>query len=123
MSLAASSRFKTLVAIQFFIGLAEASFYPAIQYVIGSWYKPDELAKRACLFHIRPVSMYQNIDLHDLLTISQTASPVGSMFSGFLQTVCAHTLQLQLILSIETIWQGVYNSLNGVHGLPGWMCG
>lgn len=53
--LATSTGFKSLVATRFFIGLAEAAFYPAIQYVIGSWYKPDELAKRACLFHVRPV--------------------------------------------------------------------
>lgn len=33
-------------------GLAESTFYPAIQYVIGSWYKPDELGKRACIFHV-----------------------------------------------------------------------
>ena len=53
--LATSTGFKSIAAIRFFIGLAEAGFYPAIQYVIGSWYKPDELAKRACLFHVRPV--------------------------------------------------------------------
>lgn len=56
MTLAASNGFKSLIAIRFFIGLAEAAFYPAIQYVIGSWYKPDELAKRACLFHVRSFS-------------------------------------------------------------------
>jgi len=55
ITLATSTGFKSLVAIRFFIGLAEATFYPAIQYVIGSWYKPDELAKRACLFHVRSV--------------------------------------------------------------------
>lgn len=27
-----------------------------MQYVIGSWYKPDELGKRACIFHVRTVS-------------------------------------------------------------------
>ncbi|KAI0090926.1 MFS general substrate transporter [Irpex rosettiformis] len=65
MVLAASNNFSTLVAIRFFVGLAESTFYPAIQYVIGSWYKGDELAKRACIFH--------------------TASAIGPMFSGFLQ--------------------------------------
>ncbi len=34
-------------------GLAESTFYPAIQYVIGSWYKPEELGKRACMFHVK----------------------------------------------------------------------
>ncbi|KAF9650416.1 MFS general substrate transporter [Thelephora ganbajun] len=65
MILATANGFNSLIAIRFFIGLAEATFYPAVQYVIGSWYKPDELAKRACLFH--------------------TASAIGPMFSGFLQ--------------------------------------
>ena len=78
MVLAASNNFSTLVAVRFFVGkllealviiqcfngmlhlgLAESTFYPAIQYVIGSWYKGDELAKRACIFHVRtPVPSY-----------------------------------------------------------------
>ncbi|KAH9985455.1 MFS general substrate transporter [Russula vinacea] len=65
MCLAASDGFSTLCAIRFFIGLAESTFFPAIQYVIGSWYKQEELAKRSCIFH--------------------TASAVGPMVSGFLQ--------------------------------------
>ncbi|EPT05490.1 hypothetical protein FOMPIDRAFT_1034201 [Fomitopsis schrenkii] len=65
MTLASSKNFTTLVVIRFFVGLAESSFYPAMQYVTGSWYKPDELGKRACIFH--------------------TASAVGPMVSGFLQ--------------------------------------
>ncbi|KZT19852.1 MFS general substrate transporter [Neolentinus lepideus HHB14362 ss-1] len=66
MTLASSKSFTSLVIIRFFVGLAESSFYPAIQYVIGSWYKGDELGKRACIFH--------------------TTSAIGPMFSGFLQT-------------------------------------
>lgn len=70
MVLATTKNFETLVALRFFIGksylpfsqsrsdcvcyagLAESTFYPAMQYVIGSWYKGDELAKRACIFHV-----------------------------------------------------------------------
>ncbi|EIW57174.1 MFS general substrate transporter [Trametes versicolor FP-101664 SS1] len=81
MVLASAKNFETLIVVRFFVGLAESTFYPAIQYVIGSWYKPEELGKRACIFH--------------------TASALGPMFSGFLQT-------------------GAYNGLNGVHGLAGW---
>jgi len=65
MVLASANNFNTLIAIRFFVGLAESTFYPAIQYVIGSWYKGDELAKRSCIFH--------------------TASSIGPMVSGFLQ--------------------------------------
>ena len=56
--LAASNGFKSLMAIRFFIGLAEAPLYPAVLYVIGSWYKPEELAKRTCLFQVR--SFFRN---------------------------------------------------------------
>ncbi|KAH8092630.1 MFS general substrate transporter [Cristinia sonorae] len=65
MVLASAKNFNTLIAVRFFVGLAESTFYPAIQYVIGSWYKGDELGKRACIFH--------------------TASSIGPMVSGFLQ--------------------------------------
>jgi len=65
MLLATSKNFTDLLVIRFFVGLAESTFYPGMQYVIGSWYKPDELGKRACIFH--------------------TTSAIGPMFSGFLQ--------------------------------------
>ncbi|KAL4894896.1 pantothenate transporter [Aspergillus ambiguus] len=50
--------------LRFFIGLAESTFYPGMQYLIGSWYRKDELAKRSCIFH--------------------TSSGIASMFSGYL---------------------------------------
>lgn len=45
-------------------GLAESTFYPGMQYIIGSWYRKDELAKRSCIFH--------------------TSSAIATMFSGYL---------------------------------------
>ncbi|KAJ9409616.1 hypothetical protein DTO045G8_2542 [Paecilomyces variotii] len=57
--------------IRFFIeGLAESTFYPGMQYIIGSWYRKDELAKRSCIFH--------------------TSSAIGSMFSGYLMAGVYH---------------------------------
>ncbi|EYE99600.1 putative MFS transporter Liz1/Seo1 [Aspergillus ruber CBS 135680] len=50
--------------LRFFVGLAESTFYPGMQYIIGSWYRKDELAKRSCIFH--------------------TSSGIASMFSGYL---------------------------------------
>ncbi|KAL4950731.1 major facilitator superfamily domain-containing protein [Aspergillus filifer] len=50
--------------LRFFIGLAESTFYPGMQFLIGSWYRKDELAKRSCIFH--------------------TSSGIASMFSGYL---------------------------------------
>ncbi|PSK42039.1 hypothetical protein B9Z65_3953 [Elsinoe australis] len=53
-----------IYVLRFFIGLAESGFYPGMQYVIGSWYRSDELAKRSCIFH--------------------TSAAIASMFSGYL---------------------------------------
>ncbi|KAI0913280.1 MFS general substrate transporter [Ustulina deusta] len=59
-----------LYVLRFFIGLAESAFYPGMQYIIGSWYRKDELAKRSCIFH--------------------SSSSIGSMFSGYLITAVYH---------------------------------
>jgi ACS family pantothenate transporter-like MFS transporter len=45
-------------------GLAESTFYPGMQYIIGSWYRKEELAKRSCIFH--------------------TSAAIATMFSGYL---------------------------------------
>lgn len=38
-------------AMRFFVGAFEASFYPAVHYILGSWYLPGELARRGALFY------------------------------------------------------------------------
>ncbi|OAL57231.1 major facilitator superfamily transporter [Pyrenochaeta sp. DS3sAY3a] len=63
--LAAAKTSNHVIAIRFFIGLAESIFYPAAHTILGSWYKPSELGKRACIFH--------------------ASSAAASMFSGYLQ--------------------------------------
>ncbi|KAK7510479.1 pantothenate transporter [Phyllosticta citriasiana] len=55
---------QQIYAIRFLVGLAESTFYPGMQYIIGSWYRKDELAKRSCIFH--------------------TSSSIATMFSGYL---------------------------------------
>ncbi|KAK8129062.1 major facilitator superfamily transporter [Apiospora sp. TS-2023a] len=50
-SLAAAKTSNHVIAIRFFVGLAESAFYPAAHTILGSWYKPSELGKRACVFH------------------------------------------------------------------------
>lgn len=62
--LAVCKNHTQLYVLRFFIGLAESTFYPGMQYIIGSWYRKDELAKRSCLFH--------------------AMGNVGSMVSGYL---------------------------------------
>ncbi|KAH7366940.1 pantothenate transporter liz1 [Plectosphaerella cucumerina] len=65
----ASAAVKTVThmyVIRFLLGLAESSTYAGTIYIIGSWYKPDEIAKRTALF---------------------TASgQVGTMFAGIMMT-------------------------------------
>ena len=63
--LAAASTSNQVIAIRFFVGLVESIFYPAAHFLIGSWYKPSELGKRACIFH--------------------ASSAAAGMFSGYLQ--------------------------------------
>ncbi|KAK8073484.1 MFS general substrate transporter [Apiospora phragmitis] len=54
-----------LYAMRFLVGLCEGAFFPCITYLIASWYKKDERAKRVTLFY-------------------STAS-LSAMFSGYLQ--------------------------------------
>lgn len=64
MATAACTSFPQLCVVRFFQGLAEASTYCGTIYIIGSWYKPREIAKRTAIF---------------------TASgQAGSMFAGLL---------------------------------------
>lgn len=55
---------RTIYILRFFVGLAESTFYPGMQYIIGSWYRKEELAKRSCIFH--------------------TSAAIATMFSGYL---------------------------------------
>ena len=59
-----------IYVVRFLVGLAESAFYPGMQYVIGSWYRKDELANRSCIFH--------------------TSSALGTMFSGYLMAAVYH---------------------------------
>ncbi|KAF4460158.1 MFS general substrate transporter [Fusarium albosuccineum] len=57
--------YKALYALRFLVGFFESGFYPGIHYMLGSWYTPREIGKRAMIFWL--------------------AGSVGNMFSGFLQ--------------------------------------
>lgn len=55
-----------IMAIRFFLGLAESSTFAGTHYILGSWYTEEELGKRSGVF---------------------TASGLaGTMFGGFIQT-------------------------------------
>ncbi|KAG6364809.1 hypothetical protein INS49_006413 [Diaporthe citri] len=57
--------YRSLYALRFLVGLFESGFYPGIHYMLGSWYTPREIGKRAMVFWL--------------------AGSIGQMFSGFLQ--------------------------------------
>ncbi|KAG7442775.1 MFS general substrate transporter [Guyanagaster necrorhizus] len=61
-----------LFAIRFLVGLFESGFYPGMHFILGSWYTPRELAKRAVAFGI--------------------AGTIGSASSSFLQVATYKTL-------------------------------
>ncbi|ORY32279.1 major facilitator superfamily domain-containing protein [Naematelia encephala] len=64
--------YKALYALRFLVGLFESGFYPGIHYMLGSWYTPRELGKRAMIFWL--------------------AGSLGTMFSGFLQAAAYKNL-------------------------------
>lgn len=63
---------EMLYAFRFFVGFFESSFFPCLLYVLGSWYKPTELAKRVAIFHM--------------------TAPLGTAFSGYLQAAVYQNL-------------------------------
>ncbi|XRM43794.1 hypothetical protein ABZX51_006949 [Aspergillus tubingensis] len=65
MCMSSVKSYKALYALRFLVGLFESGFYPGIHYLLGSWYTPQEIGKRAMIFWL--------------------AGSVGSLFSGFLQ--------------------------------------
>ncbi|KAH8680785.1 pantothenate transporter liz1 [Xylariales sp. PMI_506] len=65
MCMAAAPNTKTIYGIRFVVGICEASAYPGMMTLLGSWYTPQELGKRSVIF--------------------QQSSAAAQMFSGFLQ--------------------------------------
>ncbi|KAK9491214.1 major facilitator superfamily domain-containing protein [Lipomyces doorenjongii] len=52
MLIAVAKDAKTIYALRFFVGVGESICFPGFGRIIGSWYKPEELAKRTSLFDI-----------------------------------------------------------------------
>ncbi|KAF7560967.1 hypothetical protein G7046_g3174 [Stylonectria norvegica] len=65
MGMAGVKSTKALCALRFVSGLLEASAYPGIMTLLGNWYTPMELGKRACIF--------------------QASSSAAQLYSGYLQ--------------------------------------
>ncbi|CAK7221930.1 hypothetical protein SBRCBS47491_004697 [Sporothrix bragantina] len=65
MAMAGAKNIETMYGLRFLSGLLEASAYPGIMTLLGNWYTPAELGKRACIF--------------------QASSSAAQLFSGYLQ--------------------------------------
>ncbi|KAI9166358.1 Pantothenate transporter liz1 [Paramyrothecium foliicola] len=72
MASAACRTYAQLCVVRFFMGLAEASTYAGCIYVMGSWYKPNEIAKRTAMFTV--------------------AGQAGSMFAGIMMAAIHRTM-------------------------------
>lgn len=92
--LAAATTSNQVIAIRFFVGLVESIYYPAAHFLLGSWYKPNELGKRACIFH--------------------ASSAAAGMFSGYLQAAVYKGLNGTLG---KAGWQWLF-VMDGVISLP-----
>lgn len=64
---------EQLMVCRFFVGAFEAGYFIMIHYLLGSWYKPDELGRRGGLFYcgqmlgtltagLLQATIYQNLD-------------------------------------------------------------
>jgi len=93
-SCAAVKTTPQLYALRFLIGLCEGAFFPCIIYVIGSWYRKEERAKRVTLFYC-------------------TATLAG-MFSGYLQAAAYKNLNGKLG---HSGWQWLF-IICGIISLP-----
>ncbi|ODN76504.1 hypothetical protein L202_05171 [Cryptococcus amylolentus CBS 6039] len=71
-SQAAVKNTRTMYALRFLVAIFESAFFPAGVYLLGSWYTPNELAKRTAIFHF--------------------TSAAGTAFSGYMQAAVYTTL-------------------------------
>ncbi|KAJ6445401.1 Protein phosphatase 2C [Purpureocillium lavendulum] len=70
---------KTLYILRFFCGLAESGVMPGAWYIIGSWYRKSEIARRTALFYFSAIG--------------------GLMLSGYIQAGLYHNMNNRLGLA------------------------
>lgn len=51
MCMAAVKSYGALLGLRFVLGMVEAGFAPGVMFLLSSWYKPDEQAKRFSIFY------------------------------------------------------------------------
>ncbi|KAK5065087.1 hypothetical protein LTR84_000923 [Exophiala bonariae] len=93
-ALAGANSYSALLGIRFVVGLFEAGYWPALYYILGSWYNKRELGKRN--------------------GILQSAVSIAPIFSGFLQAGIYKSLNGHAGLAG---WRWLF-IINGVISLP-----
>jgi ACS family pantothenate transporter-like MFS transporter len=94
MCSAACTSYTQLAVVRFLQGAAEASVYGGTIYVMGSWYKPSEIATRTAVF--------------------TAVGQVGSMCAGLMMTAMHKTMEGKGGLKG---WQWVF-LIDGLMGIP-----
>lgn len=101
-SLAGAKTYPQMLALRFVVGLFEAGYWPALYYILGSWYNKRKSITLLCVTaSLWVITNSQQGELGKRNDILQSAVSIAPIFSGFLQA-------------------GIYNSLNGHAGLAGW---
>jgi len=85
MASAGCKTFSHIATVRFFQGWFEASLYSGTMFIIGSWYRPEEISKRTSIF----------------TSIGQA----GSMFAGLMMTAMRKTMHERAGLAG---WQWVF---------------
>ncbi|KAH6665184.1 putative pantothenate transporter liz1 [Halenospora varia] len=93
-SLAGAKSYEAMLGLRFVVGLFEAGYWPALYYILGSWYNKRELGKRN--------------------GILQSAVSIAPIFSGFLQAGIYTSLNGHAGLAG---WRWLF-IINGVISLP-----
>ncbi|KAI9733927.1 MAG: MFS transporter (Seo1) [Cirrosporium novae-zelandiae] len=47
-----ANSYSEIMAYRFMVGLCESAYYPGVHYVLGSWYRADEIGRRGGLFFL-----------------------------------------------------------------------
>ncbi|KAJ4245035.1 MFS transporter (Seo1) [Fusarium torreyae] len=47
-----ANSFSQLVAFRLMVGIFESAFFPGMQFILGSWYRGDEIARRGAFFYV-----------------------------------------------------------------------
>lgn len=85
MCSAACTTYAQLCVVRFLQGFFESSLYSGTMYILGSWYKPLEIAKRTAIF--------------------TAVGQIGSMFAGVMMTAMNESLHGRNFLAG---WQWVF---------------